>query len=144
MEHYIYFKTSELRPDFRLICEWVSENVHNVDTEGDSHNPASKEWTWLYLSNRKIKNEYAEIGQIKDNPEIYEIESSKAEFGYFLAYFLSIETNALISFDDKFENIIELEELKQKITNYNIDESIKRTENSIWRKATLDDPYLNQ
>jgi len=144
MEHYIYFKTTEFRPDFRLVCEWISENVDNVDTEGDSHNPASREWTWLYLSNRKTKNEYAEIGQTKENSEIYEIESSKAEFGYFLAYFLAKETNAEISLDNNFENIIELSELKKKIVNFNINDSLKRTENSIWRKATLEKPYPNQ
>ncbi|WP_271765973.1 hypothetical protein [Aquimarina algiphila] len=123
MEHYIYFKTDELRPDFRLVCEWVSDEIHSIDTDGDSHNPASKEWTWLYLTNRKIENEYAEIGQIKENSEIYEIESSKAEFGYFLAYFLAKETKAKIAFDDKFENTIDLNELSKKITNYNINDS---------------------
>lgn len=143
MEHFIYFKTKELRPDFRLVCEWVSENINSIDTEGDSHNPASREWTWLYLSNRRLENEDAEIGQTQEHKEIYEIESSKEEFGWFLAYFLAKETNAIVSLDKKFEKLIELNDLKSKVVNYDIDQSLKRTHNSIWRKSTTENPYPN-
>ena len=143
MEHFIYFKTKELRPDFRLVCEWVSENINSIDTEGDSHNPASREWTWLYLSNRRLENEDAEIGQTQENKEIYEIESSKEEFGWFLAYFFAKETNAIVSLDKKFKKLIELNDLKSKVVNYDIEQSLKRTHDSIWRKSTADNPYPN-
>ena len=35
------------RPDFRLVITFLGGDSHNVDTDGNSHNPASRDWTCL-------------------------------------------------------------------------------------------------
>lgn len=143
MNYKLYINTTALRPDFRLVCHWVSKDIHNLDTDGDSLNPASREWTFLYLANRENKNEYATISQDEEKVDVYLIESSTEEFGYLLTYFLAEEMNAIVSLNDDFANLIEQKDLKAKLSKYNLEEALNRTNNSIWRQSTLENPYPN-
>lgn len=121
----------------------MSKDIHNLDTDGDSLNPASREWTFLYLANRENKNEYATISQDEEKVDVYLIESSTEEFGYLLTYFLAEEMNAIVSLNDDFANLIEQKDLKAKLSKYNLEEALNRTKNSIWRQSTLENPYPN-
>ncbi|UKN02702.1 hypothetical protein K6119_04135 [Paracrocinitomix mangrovi] len=143
MNYLLYLNITEPRPDFRLVCTWVTQDLENVDTEGDSHNPASREWTNLYLADRKNNAWCGEINKSSDPINMWTISASTLEFAAFLAIFLKDETNCEVWLDSNKKEELDRNALIKLIENFDITESINRTANSIWRKSTLVEPYPN-
>jgi len=61
------------RPDFRQVIALL--NFENVDTDGDSDNPASRTWTWLHVQNRDEPYEEVDIYAKTESPLILEVDS---------------------------------------------------------------------
>jgi hypothetical protein len=68
--HCIRFTAPGDRPDFRQVPAFLWGEGHNFDSMGDSKNPASRKWTWLYLCNREKPSEKLEIITEKTSPMI--------------------------------------------------------------------------
>ena len=46
-------KVNQSRPDFRVFIDLLYGYGHNVDTDGDSFRPESREWKYLYIKDRE-------------------------------------------------------------------------------------------
>jgi hypothetical protein len=68
--HCIRFTAPGDRPDYRQVSVFLWGEGHDFDSMGDSHNPASREWTWLYLCNREKLSEKLEIITERTSPMI--------------------------------------------------------------------------
>ncbi|MCR9201762.1 MAG: hypothetical protein NXI04_24210 [Planctomycetaceae bacterium] len=73
-----YFVNAEHeRPDFRLVITYLWHDFFNVDTDGDSYNPASRKWTQLYIRNRQDDSQIVDIDPATDDPLILRVESKQ-------------------------------------------------------------------
>jgi len=142
-EHKLFLKTSGNRPDFRLVKTWLWDEAHKTDSEGNSYNPASQEWTDLYLGSRENANESIEIFPVTEDPLILQISGSTKEMAARVAYFLLHETAGQLFEDETLSGNIKLEDLKIQLGNFDIEKATKRTTESVWRKSSLDNPYPN-
>lgn len=131
------------RPDFRLIISWLWDDEHDTDTEGDSYNPASREWTELYIANRENKNEKIDIFPTTKNPLLLEISATTKELAYKLVYFLSEQTEGNIFKEKEMNNIVSKNELLEFIDSDWLKNAIERVDKSIWKNTTLENPYPN-
>ncbi|MBL0018421.1 MAG: hypothetical protein IPP17_18785 [Bacteroidetes bacterium] len=138
-----YFTTSTpTRPDFRLFSVFLWGDDHNFDSEGDSYNPASQTWTWLYMRSREYKDASFEIAQSDLNPEWMEISSTDVFIARRVAYFLARETDSPILLPDGTSQ--SLESLADALgQTFDLQAALQRADKSVWRKATLEKPYPN-
>ena len=93
--HTIYITSPNERPDFRLVVAFLWRDGQNVDTEGDSHHPASRTWTELYVQNRENKDEVVEVSQYQQSPLVLRIESEQQYLAARVAFFLATYCNAV-------------------------------------------------
>jgi len=128
-------------PDFRLFKVFIWGENHNIDSDGDSFNPASRSWTDLYMSSREIVDESFSVSRLEDTPSIYEVSSSNILIANRVGYFLAKETSHCIFIDNlKYDYSF----LQNKLGNdFNLDEAIKRSNLSVWRNSNLENPYPN-
>jgi hypothetical protein len=123
------------RPDFRLFIPFLWNEEHDVDSDGNSYNPASRTWTYLYMSSREIPDQTFEINEVSNQPIQFRVISTNEHLANRVAYFLARETNG---------DIIGIETGKEKIGDFNLEQALERADKSIWRKSTLENPYPNR
>ena len=130
-----------LRPDFRLLFPFIfGEDSPNVDTDGNSHNPASREWTELYCQNRSNEQEIFDIDPVLEHPLTLKIASRIPELAARVAYFMASATGSLVGSgaDGPWH---ELDWLRAKVGDFDLDRAFQRVAASRWQKATLENPY---
>ena len=66
------------RPDFRVVIAFLWTEMHNVDSDGNSDNPASREWTELYLMNREKTSEVVDVSPVETSPLVLAVELTTA------------------------------------------------------------------
>ena len=140
-EKIIFIEISNERPDFRLVATWLWNGPHDIDSDGNSDNPASRQWTELYLCSRQNSDEMIDISPVSENPLILRVNGSTSEMVSRAAYFLAVETNGQLFTDEALSNSIGLEDLKLQVGNFDIENAMKRTRESRWRKSSIDKPY---
>ncbi len=130
------------RPDFRLVITFLWGDFHNVDTDGNSYNPASRDWTELYCQNRGNEAETFDVAPTSESPLTLEVESDLPELAARVAYFLATETSAVVACDlsGPWQ---EPASLRKSLGSFDLAAVELRAHKSIWREATLDDPYPN-
>ena len=132
--HYrLYLKPLKERPDFRLVITWLWKDFHNVDTDENASNPASKEWTELYIRNRERTEENIEIEPISENPLVLQISASQKGLLYRTTSFLNLVSEGGVSFDSEFKNMVLKENLIDKMEDCNLKKAQERVQNSIWQ-----------
>ena len=142
MEYKTRISANSDRPDFRLFSTFLWGENHNVDSEGNSYNPASRTWTALYMSSRELEDQAFEIEEIRDNPSTLEVISSNKLLALRAAFFLCKETNGKVIWDDG--ELYDPDFLSGKLgADFDLHEAIRRANASIWRKSTLENPYPN-
>ncbi len=137
MNHRIEVQINSERPDFRLFWIFLWGENHNIDSDGDSWNPASREWSELYMSSREIDNETFDIGKINDDPLVFEVLSNNRDILNRITYFLKRETKGITK--DTDETLIQ-----NMGKGFNLEEALERADKSIWRESSLDNPYPNK
>ncbi|SRR5258706_5338075 len=131
--------SSEL-PDFRLIPVFLWGEDHSFDSDGDSYNPASRNWTWLHMHSRELANTPFEIEQSENDLSMYIIRSDNKEICSRIAFFLSTETNGKILSQDgqwNHPNYI----MNDLGSDFNLAFALERSSKSCIRKSTLENPY---
>ncbi|WP_055442520.1 hypothetical protein [Lacinutrix himadriensis] len=138
----IKVKVNSDRPDFRIFASYFFGNdLYNYDSEGNSIPVTSKNWTELYMSSRNNSDLNFDIWPINENPLILEVTSGNVENVYRAAYFLARETNGEII--NEKDEIQSLENLIEKMGDFNLKERLLIADKSVWRKATEENPYPN-
>ncbi|MFH6995352.1 hypothetical protein [Flavobacterium sp. FlaQc-48] len=129
-------------PDYRLFVDFLWDYDHNVDSDGDSYNPASRSWAFLDMESRENENERFSIDQAQDNPLIYIVKSENQIIANRVAYFLMKETDGDIYFNDKN---YKFDFYKDKLGNdFDLLKALQRSDKSIWRQSSLENPYPNR
>jgi len=138
----VFLQSRGPRPDFRLVITFLWADLHNVDTDGNSYNPASRDWTELYCQNRENKAETFNVAPASESPLTLEVESNLPELAARVAYFLATETSAVVS-SELSGPWQEAAVLRESLGSFDLAAAEFRARKSVWREATLDDPYPN-
>lgn len=83
-----YITAPKPRPDFRTLIAYIWEEDHDVDSDGDSYDPASREWTELTLSSRQT-DERVDIDPYQHDPLILVVRSLDKPLAACVAYLLA-------------------------------------------------------
>jgi hypothetical protein len=139
----IYVLTPEERPDYRLVTTYLWHDFHNVDTSGNSYNPASREWTELTITNRENQIERIDVYPVQQSPLILVIKSNLDYLAARTAYFLARQTHGKVSTSLEGD-YKEPESLLERVGDrFDAEEAMRRVKNSPFSRATLEDPYPN-
>ena len=112
----------------------------NVDTDGDSYNPASRDWTELYCMNRDNEREVISIGPVVDEPLTLEICSEIPKLAARVAYFLASSTDSHVA-PSQTGPWHEVDWLTGQMGHFDLAQALDRVARSRWSSATLDNPY---
>ena len=139
-----YVNAERDRPDFRLVVTYLWHDLYNVNTDGNSPNPASRDWTELFIQNRQDETETVDIVAAMEDPLILLIESQTdhlaARTAYFLAEFMS--TGISDAQDGPFREPATIQHAIG--TGFDVTEAMARVQSSPFMNSTLDNPYPNQ
>ena len=138
-----FVKAERERPDFRLVIAYLWHDLFNVDTEGDSHNPASRTWTQLYICNRQDDSEVVDVTPANETPLVLRIESQKRYLAARTAYFLADYMSAPVA-ESEGGPYLEPESIQDAIgRDFDVAKAKRRVQSSPFVRSTLDDPYPN-
>ncbi len=131
------------RPDFRTVISFLWSDFHNVDSDGNSFDPASREWTMLYLCSREFDDESVTVEPASEEPLRLQVSSSTPYFAKAVAYFIAVWTSGklldvtgLVEYDAS--DVAKDLEMAFAITN-----RMDRARNSIWNDSTTNRPFPN-
>jgi hypothetical protein len=144
MDEYHYFvQVDGPMPDFRTIITFLWSDFHNVDSDGNSHNPASRDWSELYLQNREKENEVIEIFSEEEEPKILRVVSSDRLLALGVAYFLVHWSSGEILDAETKSPVNQQPVMDELELSFDLLTRVERAEKSIWNRSTLEEPYPN-
>lgn len=85
------------RPQFGLVTTFLWSDDEDVDTEGDSEEAASQDWTELYVARRHGDRESVDVSPVRMNPLILRIDSKWPEIAARVAFFLASVTKGAVA-----------------------------------------------
>lgn len=137
-----YVKPEGSRPDFRLVLAFVWGDDTRCDTDGNSHNPASRDWTELYAQNRARPTELFEVYPTSEEPLVMTVESEHEWLAAAVALLLTESTGGSVSteFAGKFGAS---ESLYPWLGGFDVPAAWDRFRASPFQRSTLEDPYPN-
>jgi hypothetical protein len=137
-----FVKPTSVRPDFRLVLTFLWDDQRNCDTDGNAHNPASREWTELYCRNRENPTEVFDVSPYSQEPLLLEVESPHEYLAARVTYFLATATDGCIA--EKPNGSFSLSEsMIARMGDFDLEAANERVRRSPYKRATLDDPYPN-
>lgn len=140
VEAYYWITTPDLRPDFRLVTDFLGWRDRNVDSDGNAAHPASHEWTELYHRDRRFPHELYDVTEYSADPLILQIEASSRELAARVAYFLADWCNGAMSSSPQGP-FLPPGALVSDMGKFDLEEAMKRVQNSRFRDATRENPY---
>jgi hypothetical protein len=133
--HTWFLEPCPVKPDFRLVITFLWRDLHNVDTDGDSYNAASRTWTELYVMNREDSREVVEVDEVEARR--VRVRSTTPWLAAAVAFFLAEEGGVAVSRDGVAW--LDRGELRGEVGVFDLDAAIARAATSVWRRATLAD-----
>ena len=137
----IFIKPAGDRPDFRVVLAFLWGDDHNCDTDGDSDNPASREWTCLYASSRERPGEVVDIFPQQKQPLVLGVESPIESLAAGAAYIFGAETNGTVSESPNGPYVTPSSLIPRG--NFDLESALDRVRKSPFRRSTLQKPYPN-
>jgi len=140
--HLFYVNATGPRPDFRLVLTFVWGDGVDFDTDGNSSNPASHDWTELYAQNRSKLSEEFDISPVGQDSLLLEVESRQEWLAAVVAYMLAVVTKGEVSGkpDGPFGSP---EDLLFFVGDFHRAAAWDRFKASPFQLATEEDPYPN-
>lgn len=142
-EHQFFVRIDGPMPDYRTVISFLWSDLHNVDSDGDSHNPASREWTELYLRDRENEEDVVEIVPVESESGILRIVSPYRAMSLGVAYFLVHWASGKILDAETKAHLNEKAVIDELEVSFDLLKRIERAEQSIWNQSTLEEPYPN-
>jgi hypothetical protein len=128
------------RPEFRTVIAFLWRESQNVDTEGDSYDPNSLEWTELYCMNRECPEEVFEVSPSADEPLTLRIDSNVSELAARVAYYLATNTESLVAANE-LGPWHSPDWLIDQVGNFDLARATERARQSRRRRSSPEDPY---
>ena len=138
-----FVTTPNERPDFRTAIAFLWHDGQNVDTEGDSNNPASRTWTELYISNRERADETVEAFPYQNSPLILQIESDHENLAARLALFIATYCKGLVATSPDSEFLSPNTLLSRIGLDFESSTAFKRASESPFANSSLENPFPN-
>jgi hypothetical protein len=129
------------RPDFRLVLAFAWGDA-DCDTDGNSHHPASREWTELYAQNRGRSDEVFNITPALAEPLVLQVESRHEWLAAAVAHLLASTTGGGIS-EQTAGPFGPPELVLPRVRGFDVAAAWKWFRASPFQRATLEDPYPN-
>lgn len=127
-----YVKVDAQRPDYRLIKSFLWGDSKNVNSDGNSCNPASQDWTELTLETRDEPFEYFDIDPVQKEPLVLRINSKCGQLAARTAYFLAKETKGKVAIEPNGE-FLDYEFLTEEMgEDFDLKEALNRVKSSIY------------
>jgi hypothetical protein len=137
-----FVKPTSLRPDYRLVLTFLWGDDRDCNTDGNSRNPASRDWTELYCRNRRSPTEVFGVLPTSLQPLVLEVESSHEWLAARVAYFLAVEAGGFVA--DAPNGVYAVPDaLSSKVGEFDLAAAKERVRRSVFQGATLEDPYPN-
>lgn len=138
--HRIRITAPQKRPDFRQVIAFLWREDHNVDSDGNSHNPASRDWTELYLASRETADPPVSVSPEQQSPLVLSVESSSSSLAAKLAYYLATSTGGAVALEasDTFSSP---EVLLPVIGDFDVSAALFRAASSRYSRSTLEQPH---
>ncbi len=137
----LFVRVNGPRPDFRLVLAFVWGDA-DTDTDGNSRNPASREWTELYAQNRGRPDEVFNVFPASADPLVLQVQSEKEWLAAVVVHLLAEATGGGVSESDcgPFEPAASV---LPRVGGFDVPAAWERFRASPYQRTTLDDPYPN-
>lgn len=126
------------RPDFRCFIDLLYGQNSNVDTDGDASPVNSRQWTYLYLKDRKDGARSVEICARETDLEIFSVESDSSALEELAALYLFLTCGQSIVSLEAHLTASNIELLRKKYSK-----ELCRADQSIWHQSSDAQPYPN-
>ena len=130
------------RPNFMLVISFLWGDLHDVDSDGDSSPASSRTWTWLQVCNRAAPAEAVSVA-MEDDGRSLRVDSDVPWLAAATAYFLAHEGATRVR-ADATEPWTPCDVLVAHLGDFDLGAALARSDASIWRQATIDNPYPNR
>ncbi len=131
-------RVNKSRPDFRVFIDLLYGYGHNVDTDGDSFRPESREWRYLYIKDCESDEPPVLITHSQNDKLEFEITSKSERLEELSAIYLYKYCGKSIL---KSNSPLKDEEIKSLISKYSI--NINVADSSVWHQSSESNPYPN-
>ena len=138
----LFVRVAGPRPDFRLVLAFVWGDAE-TDTDGDSHNPASREWTRLRAQNWTRRDETFNVFPASGTPLVLEVRSECEWLAAVVAYLLAETTGGGVS-DQTAGPFEPATSVLPRAGVFGSEAAWERFRASPFQRSTLDDPYPNR
>ena len=137
----LFVRVAGPRPDFRLVLAFVWGDA-DTDTDGDSRNPASREWTELYAQNRGRPDEVFNVFPASADPLVLQVQSEHEWLAAAVAHLLAEATEGGVS-DSAGGPFEPAASVLLRAGGFDVPAAWERFRASPFQRATLGDPYPN-
>jgi hypothetical protein len=131
------------RPDYRLVIAFLWHDGQNVDTEGNSDNPASRTWTELYIKNREHAGEVVDVSQHQCSPLVLRVESEQEHLVARVALFLATHCRGVVATDPAGDFLPADTLLSSVGADFDSPAAFRRVAASPFAHSSLDNPFPN-
>lgn len=138
--HVILVTAPRERPEFRLVIAFLWHDAKDVDTDGDSNNPASREWTELYIQNRADTDEVVDILPQEESPLVLRVESDRDYLAARVAYFLAVHMGGEVRVSAKGP-YMNPDGLLPLLGDFDRDAAMRRVADSPFSRSSPEHPY---
>jgi hypothetical protein len=137
----LFVRVGGPRPDFRLVLAFVWGDAE-TDTDGNSRNPASREWTELYAQNWGRRDEAFNVFPVSGDPLVLQVQSEREWLAAVVAHLLAEATGGGVS-DQAAGPFHPPASVLSRAGGFDVAAAWERFRASPFHRATLDDPYPN-
>ena len=137
----LFVRVAGPRPDFRLVLAFVWADA-DTDTDGNSRNLASREWTELYAQNRGRPDEMFNVFPASAEPLVLQVQSEYDWLAAAVTHLLAEATGGGVS-DQAAGPFGPAASMLSRVGGFDVPAAWERFRASPFQRATLDDPYPN-
>jgi hypothetical protein len=138
-----YVQTPSERPDCRLVKAFLWGDMRNVNSDGNSDNPASRVWTQLMFDPRDTPGERFDIVAYQNEPLVLKVMAANPALAAQVAYFLGHATDGAVAQHPDGPYLPPSAILSQLGADFDIAAAFERVEQSPFTRSSLDNPYPN-
>lgn len=139
--HTLYVTAPNERPDYRLLIVFLWDDKKDVDSDGNSMNPADRNWTELTLAPRDSPHERVDIDEFIHAPLVLKVQSENREVALRAAYIIACQTEGKIAFTEKGPFVDPELYVVEINKTFHLNDATTRFNRSPFLKTTIENPY---
>lgn len=137
----LYVTAPNERPDFRLLIAFLWDDKKDVDSDGNSINPADRNWTELTLEPRDSPSERVDIDEFIRAPLVLKVQSENKDVALRTAYIIACQAEGKIALTEKGPFVDPEFYVVEINKSFNLNNALIRFNRSPFLKTTVENPY---